>query len=58
MFKISCTHISDQEAEQFAKLLLEYKDAFASSDTDLRCFTAIKHKINTGNAAPVKQRMQ
>ena len=58
MFKKSCTHISDQEAEQFAKLLSEYKDAFESRDTDLGCFTAIKHKINTGNAAPVKQRMR
>ena len=58
MFKKSCTHISDQEAEQFAKLLSEFKDAFASSDTDLGCFTAIKHKINTANATPVKQRMR
>ena len=58
MFKKSCTHISDQEAEQFAKLLSEFKDAFASSDTDLGCFTAIKHKINTGNATPVKQKLR
>ena len=39
-------------------MLLEFKDIFAMHDTDLGCFDAITHKIDTGSAKPIKQRMR
>ena len=58
MFRKSCKHISDGESEQFASLLNDLQNVFAKSDTDLGCFTAIKHSIDTGDSKPVKQRMR
>ena len=58
MFRKSCKHISDSESEQFASLLNDFQNVFAKSDTDLGCFTAIKHSIDTGDSKPVKQRMR
>ena len=39
-------------------LLIEYQDIFAQHDLDIGCLKALKHKIDTGSAAPVKQRMR
>ena len=39
------------------KTLIQFQDVFAKNDTDLGCFTAIKHKIDTGSAKPIKQRL-
>ena len=40
------------------ELLLEFKDIFAQHDLDLGCLAVIKHRIETGDAKPVKQRMR
>ncbi|CAC5379272.1 unnamed protein product [Mytilus coruscus] len=37
------------------RLLQKHSNAFAKSKNDLGCTDMIQHKINTGNAAPVKQ---
>ena len=58
MFEKSVTFLSENQARKFADLLIEMKDVFATSDTDLGCFTAIKHTIDTGEATPVKQQMR
>ena len=39
-------------------LLIEYEDVFTRHDLGLGCFTEIKHKINTNDAAPVRQRIR
>ena len=39
------------------KTLIEFQDIFSKNDTDFGCFTAVKHKINTGYAKAIRQRM-
>ena len=51
----SRTLLNDDEAEQLTDLLLEYSDIFAVNDADLGRTGIIKHKINTGSAAPIRQ---
>ena len=41
-----------------ANLLVDFSNVFATNDNDLGCFEAIKHKIDTGCAKPIKQRMR
>jgi hypothetical protein len=40
------------------KLVIEYADIFASHEFDLGNFRTVEHKIDPGNAPPVKQRMR
>ena len=58
LYQKSCTHISNDEAQMFANLLIEYQDVFAKHSTDLGCFTQIQHTIDTGDAQPIKHRMR
>ena len=58
MFRKSTSALSDSEASKFANLLMDFQDVFAKSDTDLGCFTAIKHTIDTGESSPVRQQMR
>ena len=58
LFERSILTLSNSEANQLASLLIEYSDVFAESDTDLGCFTGIKHKIDTGDAKPIRQPMR
>lgn len=58
LFEGAVHDLSDSEKIDVAKLLLEYEDVFSKHDLDLGHFTAITHKIDTGDAAPVKQRMR
>ena len=49
------------EHEDFLRLqdlLIEYEDVFSKGDFDLGCFTETKHRIDTGDAKPIKQRMR
>ena len=39
-------------------LLVEFHDVFAKHDLDLRCLTAIQHRINTKDANPMKHKMR
>ena len=41
-----------------ALTLIEFQDTFAKDDLDIGHFTKIKHKIDTQNAAPTKERMR
>ncbi|CAC5419105.1 unnamed protein product [Mytilus coruscus] len=47
--------LSETQTLQFQRLLQKHSNAFAKSKNDLGCTDMIQHKINTGNAAPVKQ---
>ena len=51
----SSEHLNAEEKERLAKLLQSYQDVFARSSSDLGRCERIQHKINTGNAIPVRQ---
>ena len=36
-------------------LIVEFEDIFAKNSQDLECFSPVKHKIQTGDALPIKQ---
>ena len=48
--------LDDAEKHQVEALLHDFAHVFARSKSDLGQMKIIEHKINTGNAAPVKQR--
>jgi len=58
LYSRSCENLSPEQSRSLAALLIEYQDVFAHSDTDLGCLKGVQHSINTGNAAPIKQRMR
>ena len=55
MFEGSIVHLQPDEKKQFETLLSKYQDVFAKSKDDLGCTNKVKHKINTGNANPIRQ---
>ncbi|CAG2213232.1 unnamed protein product [Mytilus edulis] len=48
-------NLSQEQKRGVENLLNEYKDLFAASDRDLGRTNLVRHTINTGNNAPVKQ---
>ncbi|KAK3792722.1 hypothetical protein RRG08_035199 [Elysia crispata] len=58
LFEEAQSQLSHAETIALKSLLLEYADVFAQSDFDLGAFDAIKHTIDTGDSAPIKQRMR
>ena len=58
LFIKSCKDLSLNESRQVAKLLFDYQDIFAKNDLDLGTFHGVKHKIDTGDAKPIRQRMR
>ena len=48
-------NLTSEQSEQVKTLLMKHKDVFAKNKTDLGRTDIVKHKINTGTAAPVKQ---
>ena len=44
-----------EEAVKLKELLSDLGDVFALSDAELGCTSVVKHAIETGNAAPIKQ---
>ena len=51
----SSEHLTDAEKSQLAKLLTDYQSVFAKSSNDLGRCERVQHRINTGNALPVRQ---
>ena len=47
--------LSALENNRLNELLLDYKDIFAKSSLDLGRTSVVEHKIDTGNAQPIKQ---
>ena len=47
--------LSQSQREKLYDLLADFADVFASSDTDLGRTRSIKHQIETGSAAPIRQ---
>ena len=50
--------MSSSQRKQVANLLRKYGEIFSSSDSDLGRTGIIKHRIPTGDAAPIKQPMR
>ncbi len=48
--------VPSQYIPQIESLLCRYADVFSRSDDDIGCTSLVKHKIDTGDAKPVKQR--
>ena len=51
----SSEHLTDAEKSQLAQLLTDYQNVFAKSSNDLGRCERVQHRINTGNALPVRQ---
>ena len=51
----SCINIDDFQLEQVKSILIKHKNTFSKTKNDLGRATAIRHKINTGTALPIKQ---
>ncbi|KAJ8025453.1 hypothetical protein HOLleu_33014 [Holothuria leucospilota] len=47
--------LNSEQRRSLAEMLRTNADVFARSSTDLGRTTVVKHKINTGNAQPIKQ---
>ena len=58
MYNDACQRLTPDQSQQLADLLIEFADVFAKNDLDLGTFTAIEHRINTGDAAPIQMRMR
>ena len=50
--------LSPLERQQLARLLRRYSDVFFSGDGDLGRTDAVVHRIDTGNAKPVRQTLR
>ena len=48
-------HVSSIEREQLLQLLLEFSDIFAAHPNDLGHTNIVSHRIDTGNAHPIRQ---
>lgn len=56
LYKRSCKQIPDPKyKELLVQFLVKHQNAFAKNGQELGCCNLIKHKINTGLAAPVRQ---
>ena len=55
LFERSCKNLDRQQRVELAQVLVDYQDVFSKDDSDLGYYTGIKHRINTGDAAPIRQ---
>ena len=58
MYESSCMKLNQKEQYDLKNLLIEFADVFSVHEFDLGNFTAIEHTIDTGDAAPVKQKFR
>jgi hypothetical protein len=57
LWEKSCANLDEEQREAVRKLLIEYEDVFAKNDSDIGCFTDIKHKIETHEMKPCRDRV-
>jgi len=55
LFDRSKNKLTHEQKLKFAQILNKYKDAFACTKNDLGKCSVLKHHIDTGDAAPVRQ---
>ena len=58
LFDASTSGLTEKQAERLAQLLINYQDIFSKTDQDLGHTAVIQHRIDTRDAAPIKQRMR
>ena len=59
LFHNSCKNIKDKhDKEVLARIFQDHENAFAKNKTDLGNCSIIQHKIDTGQAAPIRQPMR
>ena len=58
LYTNSIQHLSRVQADQVATILFQYQDRFSQGDCDLGRFMEIKHRIDTGDARPIRQKMR
>ena len=51
----SSVHLNQKETDKLKNLLIQYQDVFAKSSADLGLTDRMVHRINVGNATPIKQ---
>ena len=51
----SSPHLDTRQQGEVAAILTEFADVFAASDEDLGKTGVVKHRIDTGNARPIRQ---
>ena len=51
-------HLSNDEFRELKKVICSYQEVFAAHVFDIGTFQEIKHKIDTRDARPIKQRMR
>ena len=49
------SNLSSTERDNLQSLLFEFEDVISRGDGDLGCTGVVKHKIDTGNATPIRQ---
>ena len=52
----SKSHLTEAQQNALLELLGKYRDIFAVDDSELGCCDILQHRIDTGDAAPVRQR--
>ena len=57
MINSTNNQLTEPEKEQLYAVLMEYADLFAVGSDDLGRTSKIKHEINTGDAAPIRQQV-
>ena len=51
-------NLSRKQSQEVKKLLLEYDSVFSKDDKDFGKTDIVKHRINIGSRAPIKQRLR
>jgi hypothetical protein len=55
LYDRSSVHLNDQEKSDLQNLLCKYSPVFSKSSEDIGRTSLVKHVINTGKAAPIRQ---
>jgi len=58
MYETGCAELGSNDREQLADLLCEYSNVFSAHGLDMGKTSLIKHKIDTRDAHPIKQRLR
>ena len=59
MYEKSIQNLTGEQSITFTKFLINYQKVFSKDDFDMGSFNGdIKHKINTGNATQIKQKLR
>ena len=56
LFERSCENLDEEQKIVLKQLLMKYPDVFSKSKSDLGLTNLVEHKIDTGDAKPIKQR--